>query len=761
MLRRSFSVLLALVLAFPRAGVAGPEEDAARLGERLDALEARMPPERYDLTALAASLGAGVEPAFAFVRDRVGFDAYDGVLRGARGTLVHRAGNAPDRALLLAALLRQKGVATRFATSGLDAATTERLLARLFVRPPVAAAPTRPASELTQRVLGRGRRDADAILGALGPAVPSAAGPTQTEALRALSRHVWVQARAEDRWIDLDPSFPDAVPGRAPAPASGVHEDLPDDLFQMLTLRVAAEYLSGGALATEKCLEYTARVADLRDAHVYLIHAPSRPSGLADALSAGTAGPDAFAPALWVSGEAYGGRAVSFTEGAKAERGRPPGRGLGGVLGGGGALGSSRAFVAEWLELELRIPGRPPEVTRRALVDRAGAAWRARPERDPATLAPLARVDGQLCAPREVHNLWITAGRHDLGAFAQAIRTWGAPEAPGERGEPSFAETVWAFSLRTALLPIFSDEVILPALDASPAVRLYVDSPRVTIVTTGPAVREGVAGSWFRIDLRRDAVRVVAKSAEHEAEALAGRVRYGATQGALEHESCAGLARQLGLGEDRVFSTSGLLGADGVVRLDAAAGAGRFAHAGVLAEARAALAEPGVVLVAPKPALAKPFAAWWRVGADGTTAAVLGDGNAGGIFGNLPPGPAAPPVPLGRPATAPRPVVRPSPPRAPPVPSVPSPPNAPGSTRLWPPPSDVGPFDRLADPSSTDPKKRNRTAGQEYLMTLTWIAMTAAFAVGMGYLLAYMPGVNDMVLDLYGTLSEALASAGG
>jgi transglutaminase-like putative cysteine protease len=50
---------------------------------------------------VAARLGYDPDALFAFVRDEIHYEAYAGVLRGAKGTLWARAGNAADQAVLL------------------------------------------------------------------------------------------------------------------------------------------------------------------------------------------------------------------------------------------------------------------------------------------------------------------------------------------------------------------------------------------------------------------------------------------------------------------------------------------------------------------------------------------------------------------------------------------------------------------------------------------------------------------------------------
>lgn len=112
--------------------------DAAAVSARTASLEKRVSRTRFNLEARIAALGEGVDPAFAYVRDSIGFDSYPGVLRGDRGTFMARAGNSWDRALLLTAILRAKGIRTRFATARLDDRVADQLFERLFVAPATA-----------------------------------------------------------------------------------------------------------------------------------------------------------------------------------------------------------------------------------------------------------------------------------------------------------------------------------------------------------------------------------------------------------------------------------------------------------------------------------------------------------------------------------------------------------------------------------------------------------------------------------------------
>src|SRR5579862_8215445 len=176
-----------------------PQEATAKIDSAAKGLK----PEDYALAALAAKVPT-IDTAFAWVRDNVRYEAYDGILRGSKGTLYTRAGNAADRAMLLAALLQINKIPVRIATGQLPPAQAERLYARIF-EPNASGAVADPSARgpITARIFDRGRRDYNLMLAALGNNVPAVTMPSHDDVIKEIEAHAWVQAQRDGQWVDL------------------------------------------------------------------------------------------------------------------------------------------------------------------------------------------------------------------------------------------------------------------------------------------------------------------------------------------------------------------------------------------------------------------------------------------------------------------------------------------------------------------------------------------------------------------------------
>jgi len=243
-----------------------PEE---RLGVVAE-LDARIDVTGFDPVALARSLDHDPRRLHAFVRDEVAYEPYRGFLRGGAGTLMARAGNAADKALLLATLLEASGYRARIARGTLPAEAAEALVTRAR-RPPGRTAPPAPrdgpgslpaygrelraanpalaaglerqereAAAARERLWSEVAREAawlEKTLEAAGVRLggPAALVPPDRLAAEAAD-HFWVRAEIDGATVDLDPTAAGAGFGARPAAAASGEwavADLPDDLVHV------------------------------------------------------------------------------------------------------------------------------------------------------------------------------------------------------------------------------------------------------------------------------------------------------------------------------------------------------------------------------------------------------------------------------------------------------------------------------------------------------------------------------------------------
>src|SRR6185437_260101 len=168
----------------------------------------------------------------------------------ASGTYMTRAGNAADRALLLAELLGRKGVTTRFALGTLDASSEDRLFNRTFEFPTRGPPPPLPTdnSGFSDRLFQRASHDYEIARQALGDRLEPVTKPSRHDVEAEMNPHVWVQAEIGGAWVDLDPSFANMKPGMHVATVDSTPLQLPDALYQRLTIRVRKENVIAGQL---------------------------------------------------------------------------------------------------------------------------------------------------------------------------------------------------------------------------------------------------------------------------------------------------------------------------------------------------------------------------------------------------------------------------------------------------------------------------------------------------------------------------------
>lgn len=616
----------------------------------------------FDPEARAAQLPEGVEPAFNYVRDHIRFEGYAGAFRGAGGTYCSRAGNAADRALLLARLLKAKGIETRLVTGQLPPEKAEVLFDRMFAPADASDVPPSPLIDnnpFAARIKARATRDYAVVRGTLGADLPADAGIARDAVLKEIASHVWLQAKVGDGWVDLDTAFPDATPGKVYASDPKTSDVLPDEAAQRLTIRVIAERLEGDALKQQTVFEQQQPVTNLMEKQIFVLHGPAGDSGGVGGLGGGNQ-PAGLVPILWIEGASHAGKPIDFGDAKVAPSGGGPGvvggfGRFGGALGGGGgaAANTTSKFVAEYLEFELSIPGRDPQIVRRTLIDRGGAAWRMT---TPLDASKLSKLDGDAHGPfaaQTIHNIWISGGPHDLASFARAMQivTYnGSPAANSAAGKTDSAAPadpllqLWLVAMKNLACLLPTDHWFLPALNDMPSARFYLDSPRILVFSLS-ARKDGADHLRLEseIDWRRDQVRGVARDPAASPDVARRKIWYGLLEGALEHEIAAEeIGSGNGLTDTRVASTSASLGHDGLTILrpaDAGSEWTSLAHNPETAARLSAALKSGDTLVIPKSVLTGDGpAAWWALSPSGAdTRAVWGnDVNASVVYGGAP-----------------------------------------------------------------------------------------------------------------------------
>lgn len=176
---------------------------------------------------------SGYQTDFEYLRDHIGFQAYSGSLKGSMGTQVEEAGNSLDRAFLLHRLLSAKGFRPQIALGRLRGANLDKVIA-----------------------LSQGITLDDQT---------STLNPTYREKLgEVLQEHYWVQLPLSGgRWLDLDPTLPEAVPGKTIAGLRKQIKRVPTHLFQRLEIKVFCEFSIGRDRATSQMLRYVGLTKDL------------------------------------------------------------------------------------------------------------------------------------------------------------------------------------------------------------------------------------------------------------------------------------------------------------------------------------------------------------------------------------------------------------------------------------------------------------------------------------------------------------------
>jgi len=507
--------------------------------------------EGFDIKAKAAQLGKDVDKIFAFVRDEVRFEAYSGVLRGARGTLMAKAGNSFDQALLLGSLLHENGFEARYAHGVLDEEKASLLVSKMLstdppVRGPEDTGPPQEVSaelkkalrDLGQVTIDRWVNHVHSLQAALR--LKAKLWDEQERSAPALvseaRNHVWVEYRENDAWIPLDPIAASAglKHDETFTSAKGTWATIPSDKYHKITFLVLQEEKDGDSRATRELLKHEARADELDAAEVSFRFDVTQ-SGLGWAAT----------PLLQIDGRAIRGRnsagsgvdAGAANLGARlfSRPGEPPKKAEG-------------EATAAWMEFRFTSPTGTTETLRREIFDRVDFVARESKQEDKAPLSPLPQKGG---IPLYVGNQYafsFSSGPIHPGLvqsyFARHLEAIRAAypltkKLQVENRAPTQAETSQLNKLVGTALPMqlgaiarsfhllsWESLALTRNKDLSEHLHLYAAIPRLAIASIEPRLdEEGKVVATVSLDLRRNDLRAVGKDIDPAQLAWANVIR--------------------------------------------------------------------------------------------------------------------------------------------------------------------------------------------------------------------------------------------
>lgn len=416
------------------------------------ALEA-LPRDSFDPGAVVAATGSDPAALLAWVRDHTLLVPYRGALRGPVGVLLDRRGNSLDRALLLHAMLQLAGHKVHLAHGTMSADRAARVLASIPPGLPRGTDGRGRAPSGEQLLDDYARRfDLDrAYLGALAARMrhareqfsreqaeriqEQARGLAETLGLRegsghddqaeqvaAIQDHWWVQWQNGTQWVDLDPTLPRTPaegPLAAPAETVSLHtlSDLPTQLKHTVEIRLIVEFWQNGRRSETTVLAESIPAAEAVGETVTIRHVPVdwpqtlEGAGGRDAVGALTA--EVLNRRAWTPILTLGRKDVvgdTFHDDGRISRGAGtgaanPGSVVERMLSGdrgprndaappAGTVGAEGSILtAEWIEYELRSPGRSARRIRRELFDLIGPASRSTASTPALSLTPALRLE--------------------------------------------------------------------------------------------------------------------------------------------------------------------------------------------------------------------------------------------------------------------------------------------------------------------------------------------------------------------------------
>lgn len=651
----------------------------------IDKIQRQLDASQVDLDKLAFDLGGDANALVDWVRTNIAFEQYPGLLRGTRGTLIGRAGNALDTAFLLAHLLADAGYEVRIVRSTLPTAAAQTLVNQMMAPRP-AIAPVGDEEGLTALLVELGQAfglsatesqaqveaalaeetaadpmvdaaeaDAAFILSTLDDAGVVLGDPGALDALVTEAEdYFWVQYRlnAGQRWQAAHPAFKD--PAAAPKRLSVVEtflDDVPPELLHRIRIEVTIEQKVDDQLTTAAIMPAWERpVAALVGQPLVYRNNPislQDPNALLD-LTAALAKPVTFAPSFNndlvldglgfdLNGATYDLALLSGDTLGVTQMGQSIGNLLEeatGALSGDNSetVSDLITLTGQWIDYTLIAPGGAERTFRRTVLDRIGAENRAAglvqiaPGQElPTAAAPLLTQQTILVMPGNYSRAYVAQRFLAQLQSSVALLDYLAKQMP-------FGDEPVAPPLKLLTATSTFDDVVLNSLFArqppiEQAMISYRAEPYLVVLEDGLILNQPTPVGFLRVDVINNTRRAYTVVDAQLQAAPTTNILFGAWETHAEQSPFAAV-------QGRRFSTMSAFAAA------AATGAATtvitpadptpladLALPTLSAQAIARDLERGYVVIVPAPIASGDFAGWWRIHPQtGETLGLAGDG---------------------------------------------------------------------------------------------------------------------------------------
>jgi len=559
----------------------------------------------------AAALDYGPQQIFNFLRTQIGYQAYFGSVRGARGTLWSDAGNALDVASLGVALLRASGIPAQYVEGTLTQSDAQQLILSMF-----------PPQDQTAGYIPAGAQVSD-------PA-------NDPELLSETESHYWFQFDTGSGMTDADPLIPGATIGQISATSTGTFAEVPDSLREKTEVQLVAEITSEGLLGSTSS-EKT--VLDQTFNDVDLVGHPLTFGNFVSGQSAGfliTATTYTYTPYVAVGDDANPNPSNDETiTGTPYQE-----------------VFSNFPFVSSevtglFLNVTLSGPQGSAQTYQKTLFDGIGYAVRQNGGTPVGSGQP---TGSPSISPLEVWSMSVSAAMQDPTTYSTSedqlqvtATTLANATAAGENTLAASTTTSALIGQTRAYLDVLraAADGYTTGLAAETLVAAYASRPLITVIS-GNLTIQGKPGSqtgtlWFEADLLDDTVRVIAGPGQLMASEVQFRVLRGVAENVFETELFSNVPPLTGVTvETRVSTTTVMQAANAanipIVTLtpDDPTALDTLAISSVAKARITAALEAGDDVIVPSQELtidAAPTLAWWQVNpATGETTGVGEDG---------------------------------------------------------------------------------------------------------------------------------------